>query len=239
MKILVTNDDGVKKEGLKTLVLALKELGHEVFVVAPLNEQSAVSSTLTLRRGLKCQKIEDVVPSVETYAVDGTPVDCVKVAVHVLNIDFDLAISGINNGYNMGEDIIYSGTVAAAKEAVLYDKKSIAISCDVNTTEGFTKIYKQLFTDIFESNIYIDSKMLNINIPNSPKGIKITHQGTCMYDTRYELRGGVYYAVGKPDLYNEINDKHTDVYQVMHNYVSVTPVTVDVTDFDVFKKYNK
>lgn len=238
MKILVTNDDGVQKEGLRVLVKALKELGHDVSTVAPAQEQSAVSSSLTLRKGISCEKINDVVPKVETYQVEGTPVDCVKAAIHILNIDFDLLISGVNNGYNLGEDIIYSGTVAAAKEAVIYDKKSIAISCEVGSLEGFNKIFKKLFCDIIKSDIYKESQMLNINIPSNPKDVKITHQGWCKYNTNYDLKDGKYFAIGKPNFSNDRNDVNSDIYQIMYNNVSVTPVTIDVTDYTVFKKYS-
>ena len=119
MIILVTNDDGINSSLLKILVNSLKKYASEILVVAPLVEMSATSHKLTLREGLDVVKCPDIIENVPSYSVKGTPADCVKIGLFLLDFKPDVVISGINNGYNVGNDILYSGTVSASMEAAL------------------------------------------------------------------------------------------------------------------------
>ena len=130
MKILITNDDGINAKGINILSNCIKEYFKQndvtIKVVAPSTEMSAVSQKLSLREGLTIEKRQDIVDGIESYAVEGTPCDCVKVAYNHLNYIPDIVFTGINNGYNVGNDILYSGTLAAAFEARLYGCKAVA-----------------------------------------------------------------------------------------------------------------
>ena len=130
MKILVVNDDSIQSIYLKEVAKQLKEMNHEVMVVAPMYEQSAKSHAITLTRFMELKEMPSLVDGVKTYALDGTPADCNEFAYIELKYDYDLVVSGCNNGLNMGDDIIYSGTVAGASEAAFKNKKGMAISVE-------------------------------------------------------------------------------------------------------------
>ena len=140
-KILITNDDSYKSIGLKKLVKSAMRYG-EVYVVAPKFQQSGKSHSLILRHSYECKKVEDIYPGVNTWYVDATPADCVRTAKFYLNLDIDVVFSGINEGYNIGDDIIYSGTTAAATEGALAGYKSIAFS---TAHDGLEKIDENAF----------------------------------------------------------------------------------------------
>ena len=135
IKILVTNDDGIDAVGLEYLVKVASKYGS-VTVVAPKYEQSAKSQAIEVRKSFECKKIERFT-GIDTYVIDSTPADCVRFAKYGLHYDFDLVLSGINRGYNMGEDIWYSGTVSATFEAVSAKAKAIAFSVSKKSTEGY------------------------------------------------------------------------------------------------------
>ena len=149
-KILITNDDGVFAEGIKYLVKEIYKYTKNIVVVAPSSESSAVSHSITLRDGMKLDRVKSIYKDVETYSLSGKPADCVSVGLIYLQLNPDYVISGINNGLNMGIDILYSGTVAACFEAGIHNVKAIAFSCERNEFISATSI----------SNIikYIDNK---------------------------------------------------------------------------------
>ena len=135
MKILVTNDDGINSYGLKILVDVARQFG-EVFCIAPMTEQSGKSHSIIIKDPIQILQEKDIVEGVRTYSVNGTPGDCVRIAYYYLKEEFDIVFSGVNNGYNLGEDILYSGTVGAASEGVLCGKKAIAFSTERNHFEN-------------------------------------------------------------------------------------------------------
>lgn len=247
--ILLTNDDGFDAVGLKALIEALKPIA-KITVVAPAKNKSACGHSLTLDRPLKLDKIDD-----DYYKIDdATPTDCIFISLSDLfKEDFkpDLVISGINIGANMGEDITYSGTVAAAMEAVIHQIPAIAISqvCKDNCSdikngwdfELAKQIISQLASKIFEDSFPLgDRKLLNVNIPQiKPEecnGIKITKAGYREYgqDTHRHLnpRGEEYYWIGlHPLIWQESSDKSCDFEAIKANCVSISPIMVDLTSY--------
>lgn len=230
MRILVTNDDGIFSEGLRYLVEFAQTLG-EVIVVAPKREQSAKSQSINVKTGFTIEKI-NLFEGIESYMVDSTPSDCVRVAIYYLKLDFDMVFSGINNGYNAGEDILYSGTVAAATEGALINKPSLAFSTIYSSFEG-KKFLKESFDYVMDNKLFEKHNFWNINIPPKARGIKITKQGLTNFDTFFENRDGLLYQLGDPHFEKE-TDEEADVKALNDDYISITPLTVDRT-----KHFNK
>lgn len=233
MRILITNDDGIFAPGIKLLVQKAVKYG-EVIVVAPEWEQSAKSQSINLRRGLKFKRFEDMAPGVVTYAIDSTPADCVRFARYYLKDQFDIVFSGINNGYNLGEDILYSGTVGAATEAVMAHSKAIAFSCTYNNFTEIEKRFDQIMDFIFKYELLEKGTFYNVNVPLNAQGIKITHQGHTNYENNFALEEGVVWQKGRPSFDKDISGT-SDVYAINHNYISITPLTVNRTDLKVYE----
>ncbi|MDD3642129.1 MAG: 5'/3'-nucleotidase SurE [Candidatus Krumholzibacteria bacterium] len=233
-RILITNDDGIRAEGLIALENSLAPLGR-VITVAPESEQSATSHAITLDRPLRIKEYGS-----ERYSVSGTPTDCVLLAVHgILDTPPDLVVSGINHGPNMGEDVTYSGTVAAAIEAYILGIDSMAVSV--------TDWEPASFAPAGEIALYLAGQMLsrqheganlwNVNIPPLPpeeiRGIRITKLGSRIYnDTivrKTDPRGKDYFWIGGGEPgWNR--DDRSDFSAVSSGFVSVTPLKLDMTD---------
>jgi len=244
--ILVTNDDGVGSEGIRTLSKALQSVG-EVYVVAPEREQSAVGHALTLHRPLKIGKINN-----KTYFINGTPTDCIILGVNkLLPQKPDLIVSGINNGGNMGDDITYSGTVAAAIEGTLLGIPSIAVSFvrESQDNSGYRKkslrlqeaarFAKRLASHVLENGLLPDT-FLNVNVPDAPKikGIKLTRQGKRVYDNSIQEmldpRGRKHYWLGG-GLPMWESGEDTDFKAIRDGFISVTPIHLDLTNYKALK----
>ncbi|MEE8044793.1 MAG: 5'/3'-nucleotidase SurE [Thermodesulfobacteriota bacterium] len=235
-RILISNDDGINSEGLHKLHEILKTLG-EVYVVAPDRDQSAVSHSLTLYRPLRLDKISDFV-----YTVDGTPTDCVNLAINGILRDNkpDLVVSGINKGENVGDDITYSGTVSAAMEGTLLGIPSIALSLVGRSDFNFdyALYHSELIAKYVLENKLPEDTLLNVNIPNLPgeqnKGIMITRQGKRLYDNpiveKVDPRGKKYYWIGGDEL-GFLDIEGSDIMAVKEGYVSVTPIGLDLTNY--------
>jgi len=234
MIILLCNDDGIQSDGLTALEKSLTKLG-EIYTVAPDRAQSSMSHALTLHRPLRVHEL-----SPRRMSVDGTPVDCVKLALTgLLPVKPDLVVSGINNGPNLGDDIIYSGTVSAAIEATLLGIPAIAVSLvtfknfDFDAAADFTA---KLIESIQRPGIP-PGTLLNVNVPHLPKeqlrGWKLTRMGKRHYSEniveRIDPRGVKYYWIGGDDL-GFAHDDGTDCIAVHEGFVSVTPLQVDLTD---------
>lgn len=233
MKILVTNDDGIHSEGLHVLTEALKMAG-EVIVVAPDRERSSVAHALTMHRPLRVKRIKE-----NYYAVDGTPVDCVILGVYMLRPERPgIIASGINKGENMGEDILYSGTVSAALEGTIMGIPSFAIS--IVSRRDFK--FKSAAEFALRVVRFIERKglpgeiLLNINVPNLDtdqiRSYMITRQGKRIYgDVVHEKtdpRGRKYYWIGGNEMSFE-REKGTDFDAVSQGYVSITPLHPNLT----------
>lgn len=230
--ILLTNDDGYFAEGILALAINLKTAAETV-IVAPDREKSATSLSLTLRRPLRVETIKK-----DVFAVDGTPADCIYLALKmILPRTPDLIVSGINRGPNLGQqDISYSGTVAAAIQGTFLKVPSVAISAvqggyDLEVPAGFAlKLAKRLLRQGLPPGL-----TLNINFPPPPiKGIKITKLGEKRYDPeifeKRDPRDNTYYWIGS-GIPTPIGDRASDVWAVSHGYVSVTPLHTDLTDY--------
>lgn len=229
---LVTNDDGIHAEGLKALREAVAPLGR-VVTVAPDREQSAASHAITLHHPLR---VREVAP--DTYAVDGTPTDCVLVAMHgLLEKPPDFVLSGINHGPNMGDDVSYSGTVSAAIEGAILGVPSLAFSLAAYENLDFTAaaLVPRIVQSVTRHGLP-GRALLNVNIPSgSPadvRGIRLTRLGHRVYAdqlvTRTDPRGRTYHWIGgtKPSWRP---DPDTDFTAIQAGYVSVTPISLDMT----------
>ena len=234
-RILVTNDDGVHSEGIKALADALKPLG-EVTVVAPLAEASAIGHALTLRRPLRLETIADRV-----YAVDGTPTDCVNIGItSVLRGMPDLVVSGINKGWNLGDDVTYSGTVSGAFEAALLGPPGIGVSLE-RTHDGFdfseaARSAHIVARSVLEKGLPTRT-FLNINVPTGPtKGFRVTVQARRNHitkvDERIDPRGQRYFWIEEGQNEWEPHDR-SDFQAVRDGYISVTPLQPDLTAYSV------
>ena len=230
LNVLLVNDDGFDARGIYELALIAKSIFKKVVVIAPLKEQSAVSHAMTLRKGMRFQKELDIIPGVDTYSLDGRPSDCVKFGVIHLNYKPDIVLSGINNGLNLGDDILYSGTVACCFEAGLMNIKSIAFSCEINEFDT-AKYVKETLEYIYNNNYLKNQLILNVNMPLEKRGFKITKQGRNPFNTYFEEVNGLYYAKGVPLGKDVENDPDTDVFSYHHGYISITPLTVDRTNY--------
>jgi 5'-nucleotidase len=235
MQILVTNDDGVHSEGIRALADALRPLG-DVIVVAPIQEASAIGHALTLRRPLR---IDTIGPNV--FAIDGTPTDCVNIAItHVLEGKPDLIVSGINKGWNLGDDVTYSGTVSGALEGALLGVPSIAVSLE-RSRHPFD------FRDSARAAAIVSAAVLqrglpartflNINVPRrKPKGFRVTVQGrrnhVTTVDERTDPRGQAYFWIEEGENHWESHDR-SDYQAVIEGYISVTPLHPDMTAHSV------
>jgi len=237
-RILVTNDDGVHSEGIRALAGALKHLG-EIVVVAPIQEASAIGHALTLRRPLR---VDTVHPGV--FAVDGTPTDCVNIAItHVIKDKPDLIVSGINKGWNLGDDVTYSGTVAAALEGGLLGIPSIAVSTQKRRDNGYEfGPSAQAAADAAQAVLLRGMPkftLLNINTPQgSNKGFRVTVQAKRNHITvvseRIDPRNQPYYWIEEGQDDWEPHDR-SDYQAVRDGYISITPLQPDMTAHDALR----
>lgn len=235
MKILLTNDDGYTSSGLMLLATALSEEGHEVYVVAPDGQRSAFSHSVNFYKPITIKKLSDYCNAKEAYICSGTPVDCVKFATSTLNVQFDLLVSGPNNGENYGVCVLYSGTVGAAEEGAICNVRSIALSrCGhggsfAPAVEFFVNNFDELYRCCEPRSV------LNINLPDMPlceiKGVKVVPQNS------QELFNDYMVKQQEEDTWTIEGDQYeleldeTDVPLVREGYVTITPLTIDHTDY--------
>lgn len=238
MKILIVNDDGIHAPGLQKLAKWAQKLG-EIFIVAPKYEQSAKSHSIEIRNPFEaapCPLPE--FPGVEAWAVDSLPAECVKWAINGLGYDPDIVFTGINNGFNIGVDILYSATAGAAAEAVLFGKKSVAFSSGHNHIDYIgEKDLDAVWRFVTDKHLLDVSDFWNINVPRDWKDIRFTRQGGRVYQDRFEkVEGNIVRYAGYKSFQNR-HDEHVDVEAVEDGYVSISPLTIERTDFEVLKKF--
>ncbi len=239
--ILVTNDDGVQAPGIVALFAAMQAIGQAV-MIAPEQDASASSHSLTMKRPLRVRQL-----SPEAYAIDGTPTDCVTIGIKkVLPQKPDLVVSGINPGPNLGDDINYSGTVAAAKEGTLLGVPSFAISLVApNGTvrfEAAARFAAQLATTILTKGLPKDT-LFNVNVPDLPvaelRGGRFTRQGRRLYDDAiketFDPWGNRHYWIGGGTPYLD-EGPDTDAQAVLAGAISVTPLHIDLTNHEALAR---
>ena len=248
MRILLVNDDGILAPGLKALERMARALSKDVWVVAPETEQSAASHSLTLHRPLSLRRI-----SARRWAVNGTPTDCVYLAIHKV-LDGkrpDLVLSGINRGANIGEDVTYSGTIAAAMEATLLGVPSIALSQRYENGEHIrwktgekwgVKTVRALLKSGWPDNV-----LINVNFPDlssaKVRGIRAGRQGERgvwdVFGGRSDPRGRKYYWVGQDQIQVVSGSPGTDLRAINDGYVAVTPLHLDLTHRPTLNRLRK
>src|SRR6476646_6043790 len=236
-EILVTNDDGVHSEGIKELAAALAHLG-KVTIVAPMQEASAIGHALTLRRPLRIETI-----GTNTFGIDGTPTDCVNLAIsHVIKQKPDLIVSGINKGWNLGDDVTYSGTVSGAMEGALLGIPSIAVSTERVHDEcefGPSARAAALVADAVLDTGLPKFTFLNINVPRGRnKGFRVTVQArrdhVTVISRRLDPRHRPYYWIEEGQNEWEPHDR-SDYQAVRDGYISLTPLQPDMTAHDALE----
>jgi 5'-nucleotidase len=235
LNILVTNDDGVQSAGIHALAAALRPLG-EVTIVAPVGESSAIGHALTLARPLRLEQVSERV-----YSVDGTPTDCVNLGItSVLRTRPDLIVSGINKGYNLGDDVTYSGTVAGALEGALLGIPSIAVSLE-RTRGGdfdFSRAASAAATvaaGVMQRGLP-PRTLVNINVPRVVTGgFRVTVQSRRNHQTRVtesiDPRGRPYYWIEEGES-EWVADERSDYHAVKAGFISITPLQPDLTHHD-------
>ena len=238
MRILITNDDGIRAEGLIPLVRWAKKLG-EVTVIAPKFEQSGKSHGIEILKCFEAKQVE-LDPGVEAWAVDSTPADCVRFAVLGLNREFDLVISGINRGLNIGCDIMYSGTVAAVFEASALGIKSIAVSTEPKYYSQAVQHMDAIYDFLIRHELHTKNDIYNVNIPENPGTIRITRQGGPFFSDEFEPReNDMFMPIGK-NVYRPSGDENLDTDAVLtYRNISVTPLTINRTSPDVYRELVK
>lgn len=240
MRILVTNDDSVTSSVLLPLIRWASKLG-EVTTIVPKYEQSGKSHSIEIHKPFEVKKVA-LAPDVEIYTVDSSPADCVRFAFYGLRKNYDLVISGVNRGLNVGLDMIYSGTVGAIFEAACFDVPAIALS---TVPETFDEAIAQLDNvwNFFTAHKLLEKHSLyNVNIPLNPKGIRITQQGKRYYaDDFIPQENDMYMPRGK-DVFEPSKDTSllldTDA-ALQDGYISISPLTLCRTDINVFNELKK
>lgn len=238
MRILIVNDDGVHAAQLPNLIRWCQKLG-EVTTVVPKFEQSGKSHGIELHRPIEAKQVE-LEPGITVWAVDSTPADCVRFGVLALNQTYDLVISGVNKGLNLGVDMMYSGTVGAACEAINLGLKAIALSTTPANYPNATAELDRIFRFVQEHDLLSAHNLYNINIPTGePKGIRFTRQGGIYYSDRFVPMGN--------DLYNPEgfvmwkdsgnDDLDTDA-TIRGKYITITPLSVNRTEEAVYSKFS-
>ncbi|MBP9211361.1 MAG: 5'/3'-nucleotidase SurE [Bacteroidetes bacterium] len=245
LSILVSNDDGIFSDGLAALVHALSPIA-DVTVVAPDSQQSAVGHAITVHRPLRVREVKkDGV--FFGYAVDGTPADCVKLAIrNLMKAKPDLVISGINHGSNTAISVIYSGTVSAATEGTILGIPSIAMSLttfEPNADFSFAAKFARRMAESVIANGLPNGTVLNVNVPAVPeseiRGVVITRQGKSMWNDEFEARrdpGNKQYFWLKGELIELDEEEDIDQRAILNNKVSVTPIQFDLTNHPILER---
>jgi 5'-nucleotidase len=248
MRLLLTNDDGIYARGINELINELSTT-DEVYVVAPKDRLTGVSGGVTFDRPIKVEEVNLSLGEKKAFAVSGTPADCVILGVDVLVKGIDLVISGINDEPNVGDDIRFSGTIGACREAVFSDIPSIGVSLEYGDRghfyEGAVKITRRL-VDYIRNNPLPKGIFLNVNVPNVPleeiKGVRFVRLGRRRYRDRvhtvFDPYGREYFWIGGIPLQEEEEDTEDAVLK--NNYIAVTPLSVDETDYhflEVMKRW--
>lgn len=244
MRLLLVNDDGINAKGLHALAKEL-EKHYDITIVAPDSEKSACGHSITISKPLVVKKVELQGINSNAYSVTGTPADCVRIGmVKLVDRDIDMVVSGINIGANLGNDILYSGTVSAAIEAAINNIPSVAVSVQADKTfEKFSVAarYARKVLNLAQKNNSYNDVVLNVNVPGLPqkdiKGIKICRIGGRVYNHNYEKIKNSTEDV-RFILNGQVNDLHesdTDVHFLRAGYVTLTPLHYDLTNFKILR----
>lgn len=223
MRILITNDDGIWAPGIRMLAEWAKTVG-EVTVVAPKVEQSGMSHAIQFVDPIEIKKV-DLMEGVEAWQMDSTPADCVRFGIVGLEREYDLVLSGINRGVNVGVDLVYSGTVAAIFEAARLGHRGIAFSTFPNSQEFASQYFSDVYKFITDRDLFEKNLIFNVNIPDEVVGMHLTYQGSQYFSDTFQK--------GEADMYLQVGSRIEDVCPddikrdtvAIHNrYISITPL---------------
>ncbi|MBR0446187.1 MAG: 5'/3'-nucleotidase SurE [Oscillospiraceae bacterium] len=232
MRILITNDDSISASQLLPLIRWCKKLG-QVTTVVPAVEQSGKSHGIQIMNPFRAKK--QMLEDEEVWAVESSPADCVRFAVMGLKQDFDLVVSGVNRGCNMGLDVMYSGTVAAIYEAAALGIPAVAFSSPFQGYETVISRLDEVWAYFEENKLFQKHSLYNVNIPPEPKGICITHQGGPYYTDDFDPREDDFYMPIGRCVHENKGDLSIDTDCVISGYTSITPMTLERTDWQVYK----
>ena len=234
MNILLTNDDGYDSLGIKTLKKILSKYGN-VLIVAPDSPRSGSSASLTILDPLQLTKVSE-----DTYKCSGTPVDCVSMGLSCFNINFDLVVSGCNNGWNISYDTMYSGTVGAALEALMFFKPAIAVSAPHGSDFKEVETYFDKVWEFIQKNKLLSEKyLLNINFPRGDiKGMEL---GSLYYrhDENFFTKDKDGFHAYRRMQTDFSDDPQSDCYQVEHGIISIVPLSRSYFDPEIKSKLDK
>ena len=233
MRILITNDDGIRGEGLLHLVKWAQKLG-EVVVAAPKVEQSAKSHAIEIHNRFEVKKV-DYLPGVTAYSVDSTPADCVRIMTLGLKEKFDLVLSGINRGLNVGSDIMYSGTVAAVFEASNLGMKAIAVSTDPGSISTAWEHLDRVWEYFQQHKLLERHDCYNVNIPGNPGEIRITRQGGPYFSDDFQPEENDFYLPKGIPVYAPGNCCFDTDTVLTNHQISVMPLTCQRVDFAAYE----
>ena len=228
MRILVVNDDSVSASQLIPLIKWCQKLG-DVTTVVPKYEQSGKSQSIELHKPFEIKQVE-LEPGITVYTVDSSPADCVRYAVLGMKQHYDLVVSGINRGFNMGRDIMYSGTAGAVFEAVSLGLKAVAISTGPEFYNRAIEPLDQVLAFFREHKLMEKCDLYNVNVVPDAKGIRITRQGGHFYSDDFIHEGNDMYMPHGKCVYENRNDLTLDTDCVMNGYISIMPLTIDRAD---------
>lgn len=235
MRILITNDDGIESSVLPAFIEWAKGYG-DVTVVVPKYEQSGKSQAIDFRRLSEVKKV-DLCDGCDVYYMDSTPADCVRFAFVGLKRQYDIVFSGINRGYNLGEDIAYSGTASAALEATRFGINAIAFSTDITTFDYALAELDKAYSFIFDNGLFQHARVYNVNFPaTESRGIRITRQGAMFFSDDFVYVGNdIYRQIGEPIGYDG-DDTTVDIHAVLNGYISISPLTAEKTDLVAYER---
>ena len=235
MKILITNDDGFDAVGIRLLAEWAQKLG-EVTVIAPKTEQSGTSHGIDFINPAEIKKV-DIIPGITVYSMGSTPADCVRFGVFGLKEKFDLVLSGINRGVNVGDDIVYSGTVGAIFEAAKCGIPAIAFSTFPDAQQIAAGYLDTVYEYICENKLLEENSLYNVNIPDKVDGIRMTYQGSMYFsDDFIRKEGDIYIQVGGPVPDVEPDNIDRDTVAIHRNLITITPLLFTRTNMEVFRR---
>lgn len=239
MKVLICNDDGIASEGLNSLAEEFAK-DNEVLVVAPEENRSGVSHSISLGKPLRVTKCSNTT-NYEAYSTSGFPADCVKIARYIFNYKPDVVLSGINKGHNFGTDIMYSGTIAATYEAAFYGYPAFAFSAFSHGISDFVSysVYAKKIVNRFLPYVK-NSCIINVNFPDSEKkirGVKFATLGKCVYNDYYEKQNDGTYILKSETDFHKGDDLNSDVVSVFDGYIAITPLLYDRTDRKLLREF--
>ena len=234
MRILITNDDGINAEGIRVLAEWARGLG-EVTVVAPKTEQSGKSHAIDFTRPIEIKKV-DYMEGVTAYYMDSTPADCIRFAVLGMKEKYDLVLSGINRGFNLGKDIVYSGTAGAIFEAGRLGIPAIAFSTHPVSFDSAAKYLDRAYGFITENKLFELSRLFNVNIPDGEGRIRVTRQGGIYFHDEFAYLGDDMWEQTGYIVSDNEGDESLDTDSVRDGFISITPLLSDRTNTLAFEK---